>query len=348
MLTFILKRLGYGFLIVIGVVVVVFFLFYALPGDPVTMIVGPHSDEATRKAIKEDLGLDKPLPEQLYLYLRDLSLISVHKDTPKESDKYGYARIVAVGENVLVLKAPYLRKSFQTQRKVSEILYDRIWLTIILALTAMLFATIVGISLGVVAALKQNTWIDHTIISGSVIGVSVPSFVAAMLVSMFFGYKLNIGLNGIGSLWELDANGTTLHLENLILPAFTLGIRPLAIIAQLTRSSMLDVLSQDFIRTAKAKGVSKFNVVIKHALKNALNPVVTAISGWLASLMAGAFFVEYIFDYKGIGFETIRAVDTRDLNVIMAASLIIAVIFIIINIIVDLLYAYIDPRVRIK
>ena len=139
-----------------------------------------------------------------------------------------------------------------------------------------------------------------------------------------------------------------MHLENIILPAITLGIRPLSVIVQLTRSSMLDVLTQDYIRTAKAKGLGKFKVVFKHALKNALNPVVTAVSGWLATLMAGAFFVEYIFDWKGIGFVTIKAVQNLDFPVVIGCTLFIATVFIIVNILVDIIYAMLDPKVRLR
>ncbi len=350
MLSFFIKRIGYGLLIILGVVVVVFLLFFALPGDPVSMIVGPRTDEITREAIKKDLGLDQPLPMQLYLYLRDLSPISLHPNTEEEQQKYDYNTILPLGEKVLVAKVPYLRRSYQTNRRVSEIMAEKVVLTIILAVSAMIFATIVGISLGIVAALKQNTWWDHSIVTVSALGISTPSFVAATLVSLYFGYTLGpyLGLNAIGSLWEVGIYGRELHLENLILPSLTLGIRPLAIIVQLTRSSMLEVLSQDYIRTAKAKGVSRYKVIFKHALKNTLNPVITAISGWLASLLAGAYFVEIIFNYKGLGFETNLAVNNLDLPVIMGATLVIAVVFVVINIAVDLLYAVIDPRVRLS
>jgi peptide/nickel transport system permease protein len=138
-----------------------------------------------------------------------------------------------------------------------------------------------------------------------------------------------------------------LDLKNLILPALTLGIRPLAIVVSLTRSSLLDVLSQDYIRTAYAKGLSKFRVVVVHGLRNALNPVITAVSGWFASLMAGAVFVEYVFDWKGIGVVIVDALDKYDLPVIMGSVLIISIMLIIINILVDIIYAWLDPRVRL-
>ncbi|NJM93869.1 MAG: ABC transporter permease [Cytophagales bacterium] len=352
MLQFVIKRLGYGFLVIAGVTVVVFFLFHALPGDPVSMMAGQRSDLATRETIARELGLDLPLPQQFAHYVNDLSPISLHFNTPENQSKYEYLKLTAVGaQHVLVLKAPYLRRSFQTNKRVSEIIAENIESTFWLAFAAMLFATTLGISLGVAAALKQNSFWDHLIVSGSVLGISIPSFVAGILMAMVFGYYLSdyTGLNLTGQLWVTDAiYGRQLHLENLVLPALTLGFRPLSIIVQLTRSSMLDVLSQDYIRTARAKGLKGVKVIFKHALKNALNPVVTAVSGWLASLMAGAFFIEYIFDWKGLGFVTIKAVQTLDFPVVMGSTLFIASIFVVVNILVDVLYASIDPRIRLR
>ena len=153
-----------------------------------------------------------------------------------------------------------------------------------------------------------------------------------------------------GSLYEVDdyGRGSFLQLKNLILPALTLGIRPLSVIIQLSRNSLLEVLSMDYIRTATAKGLSKFTVIFKHALRNALNPVVTAVSGWFASLLAGAVFVEYIFAWNGIGKEIVDALNKMDLPVVMGSVLFIASIFVIINIIVDLIYGWLDPRIRIS
>lgn len=351
MARFIAKRVVYGFLVLAGIIIVVFLLFHALPGDPVNMMAGQRTDIATREAIARELGLTEPLHKQFLLYVNDLSPISFHQDTPGNLEKYGYRRLWTLGKDgVMVIKKPYLRRSFQSNRRVDDILMENILNTFWLALAAMAFATILGITAGILAALNQNTWIDHTVISLSVAGISVPTFLSAILMAIIFGYYLSdyTGLNLTGQLWETDPfYGRQLHLENLILPAITLGIRPLSIIVQLTRSSMLDVLSKDYIRTAKAKGLSKFSMFYKHALKNALNPVITAVSGWLASLMAGAFFVEYIFDWKGLGFVTIKAVQSLDFPVVMGSTLVVALVFIVINIFVDILYAAIDPRIRL-
>ena len=214
----------------------------------------------------------------------------------------------------------------------------------------MLFACIGGIFLGVIAAVKRGSLMDTTAIIGSIAGISAPSFFIAIIVAYFFGYVLHpyTGLNVTGSLFEIDeiTGEKYLALKNLILPAFTLGIRPMAVIAQLTRSSMLDVLQQDFIRTAYAKGLKTQTVIYRHALHNAINPVITAITGWLAELLAGAFFVEYIFGWKGIGKVTVNALEKLDYPVVTGAVLVSAFIFILINISADLLYRITDPRIK--
>jgi peptide/nickel transport system permease protein len=222
--------------------------------------------------------------------------------------------------------------------------------TVVLALAAMTIATILGILLGTLAALKKDTWLDTSSIAASVAGISMPSFFAGLIIAYVFGFLLSkyTGLNMTGSLWEYDPfTGRHLVLRNLILPAIALGIRPLAIITQLTRSALLDVLSQDYIRTAYAKGLSQRQVVFRHALPNALNPVVTAISGWLAELLAGSFFIEYIFGWKGVGKLTVDALEKFDFPMVMGSVLLTAFIFIIVNLITDMLYGWLDPRVRL-
>jgi peptide/nickel transport system permease protein len=180
----------------------------------------------------------------------------------------------------------------------------------------------------------------------------VPSFFSAILFAWLFGFVLHkyTNLEMTGSLYELDDFGEqmTIKWKNLILPAIVLGIRPLAVVIQLMRNSLLEVLNQDYIRTARAKGISEFQVIKNHAVKNALNPVVTAISGWFASMLAGAVFVEYIFGWNGLGKEIVNALNTLDLPVIMGSVLVIAIIFITINIFVDIIYAWLDPRVKLS
>jgi len=359
MLRFILKRFLYGLLVLFGVVMIIFFLFNILPGDPARMMLGQRSDLASVEAINKDLGLDKSLSIQFISYLNDLSPISLHNRADSTNywylnkQKYGHTiNIAGVGKSVIVLKKPYLRKSYQSKRNVTDILSEALVNTLILAIVAMAFAVIIGIAIGILCALKKNSITDRIALVFSVLGMSVPSFFAAIINAWIFAFVLVdiTHLNMVGSLYSVDdmGRGEYLNLKNLILPALTLGIRPLAIVVELTRNSMLEVLSQDYIRTARAKGLSNFKVIFKHTLKNALNPVITAISGWLASLLAGAVFVEYVFDWKGIGVVIVNALDKYDFPVIMGAVLFISVVLIIINILVDIVYGLLDPRVRIQ
>jgi len=356
---FIIKRLGYGLLVLLGVIVVVFFLFNVLPGDPARMMLGQRADVASVIAINRDLGRDKPLPLQFLNYLNDLSPVSLHSTGDKNSflfldpAKYGKTfRLLSAGNKAFVLKVPYLRRSYQSKRNVTEILSEGFVNTIILALVAMIFAIIAGIAMGIVCAIYKNSFIDRATLIFSVLGMSLPSFFVAILNAWIFAFVLVrfTGLNMTGSLSGVDdfGRGSYLELKNLILPALTLGIRPLAIIVELTRNSLLEVMTQDYIRTAKAKGLSKTRVILKHALKNALNPVVTAISGWLASLLAGAVFVEFVFDWKGIGVVIVNALDKYDFPVVMGAVLFISIILIVINLLVDILYGLLDPRIRLQ
>ncbi|TVT40127.1 ABC transporter permease [Hymenobacter setariae] len=353
MLSFLLRRLGQGLLVLVGVATVVFFLFNVLPGDPAALLAGQRSDVGTQAAIRADLGLDEPLPSRLLGYLNDASPLGVHPRDSAGVARYGGVALLPVGgERALVLKWPYLRRSFQSNQDVLTLLLSYFPGTLWLALAAMLLAAVGGVALGVAAALRPQSWLDRALVTTSVLGISVPSFVAAILIAVTFGFYWShwTGLSLTGQLYETDpfTGESHLVLRNLLLPAVALGVRPLAIIMQLTRSSMLDVLSQDYIRTARAKGLSAGRTVWRHALRNALNPVVTAVSGWLASLMAGAFFIEYIFNWKGLGTVTLRAVENLDFPVVMGATLFVAAIFVLVNIAVDMLYALLDPRVKIN
>lgn len=435
---YIIRKLLYGCLVLFGVITVVFFLFYAIPGDPARMLGGQHATEDALDAINKDLGLDLPIMQQYGFYLNDLSPISVHNELDSASrsfldgEKYTFTKLFAVGaERVLVLKYPHLRRSYQRKQKVSEIIANTFPTTAILAITAIIIATFLGIFLGIIAAINKDTFFDRAALIFAVLGMSGPSYFMGLIFAWVLAYLcadityvpglillimglgilygilfnkkysadpdrkfsmmfvvewlfrglgagivvwlVGVAINGLagsqiipfteafvhlpgtglemtGSLYTVDdyGDGEYLDLKNLVLPAVTLGIRPLAIVVQLTRSSMLDVLSQDYIRTATAKGLSRYRVIAKHALKNALNPVITAISGWFASLLAGAVLVERVFDWKGIGNEIVTALEFQDMPVVMGAVLFVAIIFVIINILVDILYGVLDPRVRFK
>jgi peptide/nickel transport system permease protein len=357
MLRFILKRLVYGLLVLLGVITVVFFLFHILPGDPARLMMGQRADISSVENIRRELGLDLPLHLQYLYFLNDLSPVSVHEPDPDSriflgEEKYRpFQKVVSAGGLVVVVKAPYLRQSYQSKRDVSGILADAFPMTLLLASAAMLFALLVGVTLGVLSAVYHDGWFDRVAMVVSVLGMSLPSFFAAILVAWIFAFLLSgiTGLNMTGSLYEVDdlGRGEYLSLKNLILPAFTLGVRPLGVIVEMTRNSMLGVLEQDYIRTARAKGLSEYRVITRHALRNALNPVLTTASGWFASLMAGAVFVEYVFDWKGIGVVIVDALGKYDLPVIMGTVLMVSVVMILINIVTDIAYARLDPRVEI-
>ncbi len=342
MLRFVFKRLLYGLLVLLGVVTLVFFLFNILPGDPARMMLGQRADQESIDIINRDLGRDLPIGTQYANYLNDLAPISFHNNSDTTSpfflaaDKYEpYTTLLRLGSTSVVLKAPYLRRSYQSQRKVSNIIATAFPQTALLAFAAMLLALVLGITLGVVSALHKDTWVDRTTLVLSTLGMSLPSFFAAILIAWLFAYVDDYGC------------GEYIDLKNLILPAVTLGIRPLATLTQLTKNAMLDALSQDYIRTARAKGLGRYRVVVHHALRNALNPVVTSAGGWLASLLAGAVFVEYVFDWKGMGIVIVDGLEQYDFPVVMGAILFVCILLVVINILTDIAYALLDPRVRL-
>jgi ABC-type dipeptide/oligopeptide/nickel transport system permease component len=346
---YILKKLFYGLLVLVGVVILVFVLFQGI-GDPSRLIMGQTGDSTTQANIRKELYLDQPKWKQFVYYLNDVSPISIHT---KEEIVSKQLRGLFIGKNTKFgIKIPYLRKSYQSKRNVGEILIQALPGTLLLAIAAMLIAVVAGIPLGVLAAVRQNTWVDTTAVFSSIAGISAPSFFMGIIIAYVFGFVLGdwTGLHISGSWFDVDdtTGERRLTLQNLILPAITLGIRPMAIITQLTRSAMLDTLDQDYIRTAYAKGLSRRKVIWKHGLRNALNPVITAITGWFAELLAGAFFVEYIFGWEGIGSVTVDALEKLDYPVVMGSVLVAASFFILINILADILYGVIDPRVKIQ
>lgn len=332
-------------------------LFAVLPGDPARMMLGQNQTPEQLRIVKQKYGFDLPIAKQYVYYLNDLSVVSLHSKNPEDytylkEGKYRYTPLFEVANSTVVLKTPYLRESFQKNSKpVTEIIAETLPNTALLALAAICIALLIGLVLGVVSVLAKDSWIDISIQFISTLGMSIPSFFSAVLFAWIFGYVWHqyTGLPISGSLYEVDDFGEGKHIQwrNLILPAIVLGIRPLAVISQLMRNSLLEVMSQDYIRTAFAKGLSLPKVLLRHALRNALNPVITALSGWFASMLAGAVFVEYIFGWNGLGKEIVEALNTLDLPVIMGAVLVIATMFIIINILVDSLYAWLDPKIRL-
>jgi ABC-type dipeptide/oligopeptide/nickel transport system permease component len=331
---FLLKRSIQGLAVLWGIISLLFLIFYTL-GDPVEYLVEDQADADTKAAIRERYGLDQPLYVQYFKYLNQLSPLGV-----KAEPETGFG-----------FKAPNLGRSYQSNQTVSAMIGSRIEGTLILALAAIMIAAILGIGLGVVASLNRDNWIDRSILSFSVLGISAPSFFIGVLVAWLFAVRLRefTGLNVSGHMFEENvfAPGRQMILKNLFLPALALGIRPLAVFIQLTRSSMLDVLQADYIRTARAKGLTPWRVRLQHALRNALNPVLTSATGWLASLLAGAFFIEYIFDWQGVGKLTIDALNTNDFPVILGSALFIGMVFVVVSILTDWLYRVLDPRVKL-
>jgi peptide/nickel transport system permease protein len=352
MISYLIRKFFYGSAVMLGIVVVVFFLFNILPVDPARMTQGQRADVQSLQTVRKEFGLDKPLPVQFAYYMNDLSAIGIHLNTPAEQQRYHYVKLFAVSQyKVVALKWPYLRRSYQTSKDVVSLLLEVVPNTLILATTAMLFAILIGVFLGILSAVHKDTWIDRSALAFSTLGISAPSFFAGIIIAWLFGFVLSkyTGLNMSGSLYSYDPfKGEVITWKNLILPMVTLGFRPLAIIVQLTRNAMLDVLGQDYIRTAKAKGLNNSTIIYRHALKNALNPVITAIATWFASLLAGSFFVEYVFGYNGLGKTTVNALEMSDFPVVMGSILFIAFIFVVINILVDVVYVWIDPRVKLQ
>ena len=358
MIQFIGNKFFYGILTLLGVVTVVFLLFNVLPGDPARMMLDQREDSEQLERIQKKYGFDKPLTTQYFYYLNDVSPLSIHSNSEDDftflkKGKYSYKKLFSVGEISLVLKYPYLRESFQKNgKKVSEVILETLPNTAILALFSISIAIFLGIIFGIFSAIYKDTFFDRVIAIVSTFGMSIPSFFSAILFAWLFGFVLKefTGLKMTGSLYVVDDFGEHIYIQwkNLVLPAIVLGIRPLAVVIQLMRNSLLEVLNLDYIRTAKAKGLTNYQVIKNHALKNSLNPVITAISGWFASMLAGAVFVEYIFNWNGLGKEIVNALNTLDLPVIMGSVLVIASLFIIINILVDIIYSWLDPRIRLK
>ncbi|MEE3020780.1 MAG: ABC transporter permease [Bacteroidota bacterium] len=352
-----LKRITSIFITLWGVVTVVFYLLSVLPGDPARMMLGQNENQEELQLIQQKYGFDQPIFIQYLNYLNDLSPISAH---PQQHDfnglstqKYTYINLLNVGERAVVLKLPYLRESYHRSGvKVSQVIRNTLPNTAILAITALLIAISFGLFFGILSAIYSNSNLDRVIQLVSTLGMSVPSFFSAILVAWIFGFLLHqyTSLDMTGSLYALDDMGESYRIvwKNLILPAFVLGIRPLAVVSQLMRNALLDEWNRGYVKTARAKGLSTSTIILKHMLKNALNPVITALSGWFASMLAGAVFVEYIFGWNGIGKEIVNALNFLDIPVLMGSVITVSFFFIIINQVVDLLYAYLDPKVQLN
>ena len=304
MLTYLLRRILIAVPTLLGVVLLVFLMVRLAPGDPAILLAGEFATPETLEAIRTRYGLDRPLPEQCALYLGALL----------QGD---------------------LGESARSRRPVLEELKTYFPNTVVLATAAILVALATGIPLGILAALRQGSWLDLGVMVLALLGVSMPVFWFGLLAILIFSVELG---------WfPVAGKGTLAHL---VLPAVTLGINATALLARMTRGTLVEVLSQDYIRTARAKGLAERVVIFKHALRNALIPVVTVAGLEFGSLLAGAVITETIFAWPGLGQLLVGSILSRDYPVVQGAVLLVAFTFTLVNLMVDLLYAWIDPRVR--
>lgn len=307
MWSYIIKNLFYSILIIIGVLTVTFCLLYIIPGDPARMMLGQRADVSSVEAVREELGLNKPVYVQYVRFMGNAF----------QGD---------------------LGRSYSSNRQVVQTILQKLPATAILSLSALLISSVLGVFIGIISATKQYTFTDNASMLFALFGISFPTFAFGLIMAWLFGHILK---------WFPISGYINEGLQYLVLPMLTLALRPLAITARITRSSMLDVMSQDYVRTAKAKGLSNYKVILKHTLRNALNPVITTISASLAATLGGVFFIEYIFNWPGIGLLAIDAIFKLDFPMIQGTVLFSAIIFVIINFFVDIIYAYLDPKVKL-
>jgi peptide/nickel transport system permease protein len=341
-----LKQLLYPLSILWGVATLTFYLLYVFPSAE-DQLLGQRSDLQTSEALQKKLGLQEPVFVRYIHFMRDLSPLGI----------YSYDRLPEKGvifrgtaQKAVVLKWPFLGVSYQSGLPVSTIITDALWGTVVLAFSSMCIAFIAGVFFGGISGLFYNLWPDKLLLFLTTLGISIPSFFSSVIFAWLFGYvwSQQTGLQMTGSLFGLDplTGDSIIEFQNLILPCLALSIRPISVITQLMRSSLLNELKQDYTRTARAKGLSDIQVVWNHCFRNALNPVITSAGGWLASLLAGAFFVEYIFNWKGVGKVLIEGVQVFDLPVVTGAILYVAFVFIMIQSGTNLLYKMLDPTVK--
>lgn len=308
MWSYIIKNLAYSLLIIFGVLTVTFFLLYILPGDPARMMLGQRADVASVDAVREELGLNKPLYVQYVRFMTN------------------------------AFKGD-LGRSYATNRNVVSTILEKFPATALLSFSALFLSSFIGVLIGIISAVKKYTFTDNAAMIFALFGISIPSFAFGLIMALVFGHLLK---------WFPISGYINDGWQYLILPMVTLALRPMAITARITRSSMLEVMNQDYVRTAKAKGLSQGKVIFKHTLRNALNPVVTTISASLAATLGGVFFIEYIFNWPGIGLLAVDAIFKLDFPMIQGTVLFSAIVFVIINFFVDIVYAMLDPKVKLS
>jgi len=305
MLNYILSRLFSAFIVIFGVVFIVFMLIHMVPGDPVEVMLGESATAIDRQALRHSLGLDKPLWQQFYHFLQGL----IHFD---------------------------LGHSLHSKKAISELISARIGPTVELTLASLLVAFIIAFPLGILAALKKDQLADAAAMSFSLLGVSIPNFLMGPLLILFFSVLLG---------W-FPVSGRS-GLDSLLLPALTLGTALAAVLSRMIRASLLEILNEDYIRTAKAKGLSRIRIIGLHALRNALLPVITLIGLQIGALLAGAVITEIVFSWPGLGQLTIEAIQKRDYPVVQACILLISTTYVVVNTLTDIAYGLLDPRIRL-
>lgn len=347
---FIFQKLIIGLISVIAVVFLITLIIYMSPVDPASIQFGQRSDPESIELLKRKFYLDKSYVEQIYRYFEDLSFLQYVGDQDSRLEDYSYVKLFSVYSGMMILKYPYLRRSFTSGERVSDMIRSAFPSTAILALSALMLAVFLGLTLGVVSALYYSRWVDHVITGFTTLCYAIPSYISAILFALVFGYVLHswTGLPVQGSLYNLDDFGNEyFDIRFLILPTLALGIRPVAMISQMTRASLLENFSKEYVRTAVSLGLDNKRVLIRHIFPNAWSPIITTVSGWFASLLTGAFFVEYVFNYRGLGDLTIQSLAQFDLPVILGCCIITICIFILINTLADILNAGLDPRIKI-
>ncbi|MBF0264443.1 MAG: ABC transporter permease [Gammaproteobacteria bacterium] len=302
---FLLSRLLSALLVIFGVILIVFLLIHLVPGDPIEVMLGDSPTMADREQLRQSLGLDQPILTQFFQYFNRL----LHFD---------------------------LGESIHSGRKISEILFPRIWPTVYLTLASLFVAIVIAFPLGIMSALNKNTMIDKMAMGISLIGISIPNFLMGPLLILIFSILLGI----------LPVNGND-SISSIVLPALTLGTALAAILSRMIRASLLETMTMDYVRTAKAKGLSKYQIIYKHTLRNALLPVVTIIGLQFGALLGGAVITEMIFSWPGLGQLTIESIQKRDYPVVQACMLLITTTYVLVNTLTDLAYAALDPRIRL-
>lgn len=306
MFHFIVRRLLLTLPVVLGVVTLTFLLIHFVPGDPIDIMLGEQASAQDKNSLRADLGLDKPLPEQYALYLKNLTRLD-------------------------------LGKSLLSKRPVTEEFFARFPATAELTFAAIFIALAIGIPLGVLAAIKQYSWVDNLISVGGLLGMSIPGFWLGPMLILVFAVELN---------WfPVSERG---GIENLILPAFSLGLALSAILMRMTRASMLEVKREDYIRTAQSKGLAPRTVYFKHALRNALMPVITIVGLQFGALLTGTVITETIFDWPGIGTLFYSAIQQRNYPLVQGCVLFISLTYVVVNLLTDVAYALVNPKVRLS